>query len=105
MTGWPCAPVVYEVDTWPWLSDLRRRLGAAATLADLPSAVWEDLAPEGADAVWLMGVWERSPAGLDIARQDGALQRVPRRAAGPGGSFKSKSTPVEVTMRDVGGRL
>jgi hypothetical protein len=75
MTGWPCAPVVYEVDTWPWLSDLRRRLGAAATLADLPAAVWDDLAPEGADAVWLMGVWERSPAGLDIARQDGALQR------------------------------
>jgi len=31
--SWPSAPVVYEVDTWPWLTDVRTRLGApAATL-------------------------------------------------------------------------
>jgi hypothetical protein len=74
MSGRPAAPVVYEVDTWPWLSDLRRRLGTSATLADLPGDVWDELAPEGADAVWLMGVWERSPAGLDIAAGNESLQ-------------------------------
>ena len=29
MTGWPSVPSIYEVDTWPWLADLRRQLGAA----------------------------------------------------------------------------
>jgi hypothetical protein len=80
MNGWPSAPVVYEVDTWPWLSGLRRRLGSAATLADLPAGVWDELAPPGTDAVWLMGVWERSPQGLDIALRDSALQDAFRAA-------------------------
>ncbi|HET6533598.1 MAG TPA: alpha-amylase family glycosyl hydrolase [Actinoplanes sp.] len=80
MTARPAGPVVYEVDTWPWLSGLRRRIGAAATLADLPAGVWDELAPPGTDAVWLMGVWERSPAGLAVARQDNALQNAFRTA-------------------------
>ena len=80
MIGWPSAPVVYEVDTWPWLSDLRRRFGADATLADLPHAVWDELATPGTDAVWLMGVWERSPLGLAIATEDATLRRAFRAA-------------------------
>ena len=75
MTGWPSAPVVYEVDTWPWLSGLRRRVGAEATLADVPGDVWDEVAAPGTDAVWLMGVWERSPLGLAIAGEDAALRR------------------------------
>jgi hypothetical protein len=78
--GWPARPVVYEVDTWPWLTGVRRQAGATATLADLPAAVWDDLAPPGADAVWLMGVWERSPAGLDAAAHDAAVQDALRAA-------------------------
>jgi hypothetical protein len=74
VTGWPDRPVVYEVDTWPWLSDQRRRLGKSVTLADLPADVWDRLAPPGTDAVWLMGVWERSPAGLAIAEQNTGLR-------------------------------
>jgi len=73
MTGWPARPVVYEVDTLPWLADLRRCLGATVTLADLPARVWDELAPTGTEAVWLMGVWERSPAGLAVARQNTTL--------------------------------
>ena len=80
MSGWPSRPVVYEVDTWPWLSGLRRHLGTTATLADLPARVWDELATAGTDAVWLMGVWERSPAGLEVARQDPGLQDAFRAA-------------------------
>jgi hypothetical protein len=77
MTGWPSAPVVYEVDTWPWLTDVRARLGdPAATLGDLPAQVWDGLAPPGSDAVWLMGVWERSPAGLAVAWGNEGLRRA-----------------------------
>jgi len=80
MSGWPSRPVVYEVDTLPWLSELRRSLGPDATLADLPARVWDELAPVGTDAVWLMGVWERSPAGLAVAHRDAALQDAFRAA-------------------------
>ena len=80
MTSWPSAPVIYEIDTWPWLFDVRRRLGHSVTLGELPAEVWDDAVPAGADAVWLMGVWERSPAGLAIARDDERLQRSFRAA-------------------------
>jgi hypothetical protein len=78
--SWPSAPVVYEVDTWPWLTGVRQELGAEVTLADLPDRVWDALAPPGTDAVWLMGVWERSPLGLAIAVEQAGLQRAFRAA-------------------------
>ena len=40
-----------------------RAAGRPATLADVPAAEWDRVTPPGVDAVWLMGVWERSPAG------------------------------------------
>ena len=74
-TGWPAAPVVYEIDTWPWLEGVSRRLGHHVTLAEVPAEIWDETLPPGADAVWLMGVWERSPAGLVVARANEDLQR------------------------------
>lgn len=72
-TGWPAAPVIYEVDTWPWLRDLSEQAGRPLTLAEVPDSAWDAVAPSGVDAVWLMGVWERSQAGLEIARHDDEL--------------------------------
>ena len=63
MTGWPAKPVIYEINTAIWLADLSRAAGRRVTLADVPASAWDDVTPAGADAVWLMGVWERSPAG------------------------------------------
>ena len=34
---------------------------------------WEAVTPAGVDAVWLMGVWERSPAGLAVTRADAKM--------------------------------
>ncbi|GLW27376.1 alpha-amylase [Actinoplanes regularis] len=79
-TGWPASPAIYEIDTWPWLTGLSRRLGRPVTLADVPAGVWDEVATPGLDAVWLMGVWERSPAGLAVARADDGLQRAFRSA-------------------------
>lgn len=76
MTGWPDAPVVYEIDTWPWLNGI----GVHAGLGDVPAEVWEETIPPGTDAVWLMGVWERSAAGVAIAAADEGLQRAFRQA-------------------------
>ncbi|MEE3851078.1 alpha-amylase family glycosyl hydrolase [Gordonia sp. LSe1-13] len=74
----PASPLIYEINTWPWLAELTSRLGteeagAAMTLADVDDETWDGIAAGGFDAVWLMGVWRRSPAGADIARADRPL--------------------------------
>jgi hypothetical protein len=74
MTGWPDQPVIYEVNTAIWLADLSRVAGRRVTLADVPPSAWDDVTPHGVDAVWLMGVWERSPAGLGLADANAGLQ-------------------------------
>lgn len=74
MTEWPAQPVIYEVNTAVWLTELSRAAGRRLTLADVPSREWDAITPPGADAVWLMGVWERSPAGLAIAENNTELQ-------------------------------
>jgi hypothetical protein len=70
MPKWPRYPTIYEVDTWVWLSDLSKRSGTALDLSCVPSAEWDAIADYGFDAVWLMGVWERSPAGIAIANRN-----------------------------------
>jgi len=66
-------PAIYEINTAVWLGELGRRLGGPIGLADVPSEQWDRLAALRVDVVWLMGVWERSPAGLAIARRDPQL--------------------------------
>ena len=39
-------------------------------MSSVPSAEWDAIAAYGFDAVWLMGVWERSPAGISIANRN-----------------------------------
>src|SRR5271170_6431617 len=73
LTGWPERPVIYEVNTAIWLGDLSRAAGRRVTLADVPASAWDDVTPGGIDAVWLMGVWERSPAGLELANANQEL--------------------------------
>jgi len=73
MTGWPDRPVIYEVNTAVWLGELSRAAGHPVDLAGVPDSGWDAITPRGADAVWLMGVWERSPAGLQLANANPAL--------------------------------
>jgi len=49
-------------------------------LASVPAGEWDAIAAYGFDAVWLMGVWERSPAGIKIANQNKSLLDDFRRA-------------------------
>ena len=56
-----------------------RRAGAL-TLGDVAPADWDSVTPAGTDAVWLMGVWERSPAGLAVANANAELQQSFRQA-------------------------
>lgn len=64
---WPPNPLVLEVNTWVWLADVGRRVGHRVTLDTVPEAEWDSLVVPGLQAVWFMGVWERSPQGREIA--------------------------------------
>ncbi len=66
-------PVIYEIPTWVWLSELRTRYGAAVDLGSVPAEEWDRIGGFGFSAVWLMGVWERSPASIVIANQNRGL--------------------------------
>jgi hypothetical protein len=56
-----------------WLGELSRKYKRPVNLATAPPEEWDQIASGGFDAVWLMGVWERSPAGIDISMQNQGL--------------------------------
>jgi glycosidase len=58
---------IYEINTAAWLQRLGQTLGHPVGLGDVPTAEWGALADLPVDAVWLMGVWQRSPVGRTIA--------------------------------------
>ena len=80
MPGWPRSPLIYEINTWVWLQELASRAGRAVTLASVPAEAWDALAALGIDAVWFMGVWRRSQAGIAIANDTPSLVDDFRRA-------------------------
>lgn len=80
MNKWPKYPTIYEINTWVWLSDLSTKYGKPIDLSSVPAADWDAIAGYGFDGVWLMGVWERSPAGIAIANQNESLLNDFRRA-------------------------
>jgi hypothetical protein len=77
---WPKYPLIYEINTWVWLNELSHKYHHPFTLLNIPAAEWDALADLGMDAVWLMGVWERSPAGRAIAMTNESLLEDFRRA-------------------------
>jgi hypothetical protein len=64
---------IYEINTWVWLSDVAVKAGRPIDLSSVPAAEWDAIAAYGFDAVWLMGVWERSPFGTAIANHNASL--------------------------------
>ena len=70
---WPARPIIYEINTWVWLNDLSMKYQRTITLGTVPSQEWDAIAALGVDAVWLMGVWERSPEGIRIANENAGL--------------------------------
>jgi hypothetical protein len=77
---WPKHPLIYEINTVVWLRELGDAAGRPVTLATVPAAAWDGIAALGFDAVWLMGAWERSPAGRRVALANPGLLADFRRA-------------------------
>ncbi len=76
---WPNHPKIYEINTWPWLHTLSEIYNREITLTNIPEEIFEQELSQF-NAIWLMGVWERSPQGRDIAIQHPDLQEEYRKA-------------------------
>ena len=72
--------MIYELNTWVWLNDLSRTHQRRVDLGTVPEQEWDAIAALGVDAVWFMGVWERSPAGTAVSMRNEALLSDFRRA-------------------------
>lgn len=59
---WPRNPIIYEINTWVWLTSLTQRYDRQITLKTVPDEVLDELASFNFDAIWLMGVWHRGTA-------------------------------------------
>jgi hypothetical protein len=108
MNPWPRYPAIYEISTWAWLEALRRKHGTSVELSTVPERDWDAIASLGFDAVWLMGVWERSPAGIDISMRNAGLLEDFRRALPDFSAKDNVGSPYcvrrYVVDRHLGGR-
>lgn len=91
MKAWAKHPVIYEINTWAWLQELGQKYKSPVTLAKVPREEWDGIADLKVDAVWFMGVWGQSPAGITIANQNKGLLEDFRRAIS---DFRFRSSPV-----------
>ncbi|KAJ5078319.1 alpha-14-glucan:maltose-1-phosphate maltosyltransferase [Anaeramoeba ignava] len=64
-------PNMFEISTRPWLYSLSQKYGRSITkLTEIPDAEFENLANQGIDLVWMMGVWQLGAYGLNYDRTD-----------------------------------
>lgn len=80
LKAWPGHPLIYEINTWVWLGELSRKYQKPVNLSTVPNQEWDAIASLGFDVVWFMGVWERSPAGVEISMRNRGLLEEFRRA-------------------------
>ncbi len=67
VTRWASAehPFLFGINTYPWLEGLSAGANRRIDLGCVPEARWDVIAERGFDAGWLMGVWTRSPVGVE----------------------------------------
>lgn len=76
MTAWPNKPFIYQINTWVWLDSLSRAYNWPITLDNIPDKTLDELASYNVDAIWLMGIWQRSTGARTSALKYAAEYKV-----------------------------
>jgi len=63
----PRYPSLFQINTRVRLSEISAALNRPATLDDIPDAELDQLAAEGFDLVWFLGVWQTGEAGRRVS--------------------------------------
>lgn len=66
----PRYPLLYQINTRVWLTELSKELGRPATLDDVPDADLDNLAALGFHWIWLLSVWQTGLAGQQVSRSN-----------------------------------
>ncbi|MFN0198535.1 MAG: alpha-amylase family glycosyl hydrolase [Planctomycetaceae bacterium] len=61
-------PLLYQINTRVWLTELSRTLGRRATLDDIPEKELDRLAEQGFDWIWFLSVWQTGPGAQQVSR-------------------------------------
>jgi Alpha amylase, catalytic domain len=68
-------PLLYQINTRVWLTELSRALARPATLDDIPDSELDRLAAAGFEWVWFLSVWQTGEAGRRISRTNADFRR------------------------------
>lgn len=68
-------PLIYQINTRVWLTDLAKTLDRPSTLDDIPDAELDRLAKMGFDWVWFLSVWQTGLAGQRVSRTNHEWRR------------------------------
>jgi glycosidase len=71
----PGYPALYQLNTRIAVQERAEALGRPATLDDVTDALLDDLAHDGFDWVWLLGVWQTGAAGHRVSLSQPEWQR------------------------------
>lgn len=68
-------PLLYQINTRVWLTELSEQLGRSATLDDIPDATLDHLAESGFDWIWFLSVWQTGPCAQQVSRDNAEWRR------------------------------
>ena len=72
---WMPQVVMIAKQSYVWLEQLSTRFGRSITRLDqIPDEALDSLASQGFTGLWLIGLWERSPASREIKRRRGNVE-------------------------------
>ena len=87
----PRYPSLYQVNTRVYLTELGRRLGRPATLADIPDRMLDQIRDQGFDWIWWLSVWTTSPRSRQVSLTNPDWRR------------EFEETLPDLTDEDIGG--
>lgn len=61
---------IYEINTASWLTKLSTKYETTINLANIPLNEWQSIINLDFNAIWLMGIWQRSEKAVDINLAD-----------------------------------
>lgn len=71
---------LYEVNAPVYLEKLSRKYQRPITLATIPDEELDRIASYGCDSIWVMGIWQRSPLGIQMGLHEKGLMKEIRQA-------------------------
>ncbi|MBS1542212.1 MAG: alpha-amylase, partial [Bacteroidetes bacterium] len=66
----PRYPLLYQINTRVWLTELSESLNKTATLDDIPDAELDRLVQMGYEWIWMLSVWQTGEAAKAVSRSN-----------------------------------